>query len=168
MTDRIAVYAGSFDLLTNGHLWMIEQGARLFDKLFVSVGINPDKKCLFSVDDRLAMLKQTVSPFPNVETESFPFQYLINYAKSKRAQFILRGIRTISDYETERSMRYINADFDQQVTTVFLIPPRELVEVSSSMVKGLVGPQGWEVVVRKYLPHPVFHALIRSYYARNI
>lgn len=164
MAEKIAVYAGSFDLLTNGHLWMIEQGAAIFDKLIVSVGINPDKKTMFSVDERLEMLKQTTKTISNVETESFPFQYLVNYAQSKNAQSILRGIRTVSDYEFERGMRYINADFNPRITTVFLIPPRELVEVSSSMVKGLIGPNGWESVVKRYIPLPVFEALQRRYH----
>ncbi len=162
MSEKLAIYAGSFDLLTTGHLWMIEQGACLFDRLLVSIGTNPNKQCMFSLEDRLKMLKQSTKQFPHVTIESFPFQYLITYAGTKNAQFLLRGIRSQKDYEAEREMRNINGDFNENITTIFLIPPRKLVEVSSSMVKGLIGPQGWQDVVKNYLPEPVFEFLIRS------
>lgn len=160
---RIGVYAGSFDPLTIGHLWMIEQGARLFDRLIVAVGINPDKKCAFSVDERLAMLRESTKSIRNVSVESFSNTYLIHYAQSVRATHILRGIRSVSDYEFERAMRNINSDLDTGVCTVFLMPPRDISEISSSMVKGLIGPAGWKPVVRKYVPAPVYRSLIKRH-----
>ena len=92
----------------------------------------------------------------------FTNQYLINYARGIGAQFILRGIRCESDYEFERVMRNVNGDFDPHITTVFLMPPRDIAEVSSSMVKGLIGPEGWEAIVKQYVPAPVFKRLKRG------
>ena len=138
---------------------MIEQGSRLFDKLVVAIGINPEKRCMFAPQERLSMLVASVEQFPNVRTEMFTNQYLINYARGIGAQFILRGIRCESDYEFERVMRNVNGDFDPHITTVFLMPPRDIAEVSSSMVKGLIGPDGWEATVKQYVPAPVFQRL---------
>src|SRR2546425_12808660 len=122
--QRLGVYAGGFDPLTVGHLWMIEQGVRLFDRLIVAVGVNPDKKYSFSLEARLTMLRKSTGTFPNVSVTSFSNRYLIHYAQSVGATHILRGIRTESDYEFERTMRNINGDLDSSICTVFLMPPR--------------------------------------------
>ncbi|MEK7640779.1 MAG: pantetheine-phosphate adenylyltransferase [Patescibacteria group bacterium] len=167
MTQRTAVYAGSFDPLTNGHMWMVEQGAKLFDQLILAIGVNPGKKCAFSLDDRFSMLAQLACCFPNVNTDIFPNEYLIHYARKKNARFILRGVRTESDFEYERGMRNVNGDMVPGITTIFLIPPREIVEISSSMVKGLVGPEGWEAVVKKMVPEPVFKKLQEAHRAKK-
>lgn len=167
MREKLAVYAGTFDPLTIGHLWMIERGAVLFDKLITAIGINPEKHCMFSIDERIEMLRQSAKQFPNVEVRSFTNQFLITYAQSVDAQFVLRGIRTESDYEYERVMRNINGDLNAGITTVFLMPPRGIAEVSSSMVKGLIGPEGWETVVKSYLPKPVFEKLKEAHYAKS-
>ena len=157
---RRAVYAGSFDPITLGHLWMIEQGRALFDELVVAIGINPDKRYLFTLEDRLAMLREVTAGFANVKIASYENLFLVHYAEQIGAEFILRGIRNEQDYGYERGMRYVNAELDARVRTVFLIPPRELVEVSSSFVKGLVGPAGWEQVLEKYVPSPVYRRFI--------
>ena len=146
---RRCVYAGSFDPITFGHLWMIEQGNRLFDELIVSIGINPEKRYMFSLAERMAVLEKVTAPFANVRVTSFENLYLVHYAQQVQAEFILRGIRNEQDYGYERGMRYINAEFDAKVQTVFLVPPRDLIEVSSSFVKGLVGPTGWDTVLPK-------------------
>lgn len=155
-----AVYAGSFDPVTLGHLWMIEHGAAMFDELIVAIGVNPDKRYTFSLEQRAAMLRETTAQFANVRVEVFENQYLVNYARQIGASTILRGIRSASDYEFERTMRYINGDLYPDITTVFLMPPREIAEVSSTMVKGLVGPAGWEDVVHRYVPEPVYLRLL--------
>ncbi len=160
---RRAVYAGSFDPLTNGHLWMIEEGARLFDELVVAIGVNPSKKYTFSLENRVDMLKRATRTFPNVKVDSFENEFLVNYANSVDARYMLRGIRTEGDYEYERGMRYINGDLNQQIVTPFLIPPRGLAEVSSSFVKGLVGPNGWEDVVEEYVPRNVYNQFLVNF-----
>ena len=159
---RVGVYAGSFDPLTVGHLWMIEQGVSLFDRLIVSVGINPEKRYTFSLEDRLDMLRDSLKQFRNLAVTSFSNRYLIDYAQTVGATHILRGIRSESDYEYERTMRNINGDLDATIVSVFLMPPRNIAEVSSSMVKGLVGPKGWQKVVRPYVPEPVYRRLLKT------
>lgn len=160
-SEKLGVYAGSFDPLTVGHLWMIEQGARLFDRLTVAVGVNPDKKYTFPMEERMVMLRESTKQFRNVSVASFSNRYLINYAQLMGATHVLRGIRTESDYEFERAMRNINGDLDASICTVFLMPPRGIAEVSSSMVRGLIGPVGWQKIVRKYVPEPVYKRLLR-------
>jgi pantetheine-phosphate adenylyltransferase len=160
---RTGVYAGSFDPLTIGHLWMIEQGVRLFDRLVVAVGINPGKRYTFSLEDRLVMLRDSLRQFRNLSVTSFSNRYLIDYAQTTGATHILRGIRSESDYEYERTMRNINGDLDSSICTVFLMPPRDIAEVSSGMVKGLVGPKDWRRVVRKYVPATVYRHLAEAH-----
>jgi len=160
---RRAVYAGSFDPLTNGHLWMIEQGAKLFDHLTVAIGINPDKHYTFSLEERLRLLHECIGEQKGVTIDSFENQFLVHYADSKRARFILRGIRTESDYDYERGMRHINSDLRPEVASVFLMPPREIAEVSSSFVKGLIGPEGWQEIVKQYVPRSVYRALKKQF-----
>lgn len=157
------IYAGSFDPPTNGHLWMIEQGARLFDVLIVAIGINTAKEYTFSLDERVEMLRSITKQCRNIKIETFVNQFLVNYTKSIEACYILRGIRSEGDYEYERVMRNINSDLDPNILTVFLIPPREIAEISSSFVKGLVGPEGWEKTVKKYVPEPVYKKFLEKF-----
>jgi pantetheine-phosphate adenylyltransferase len=154
-----AVYAGSFDPLTIGHVWMIEEGCRIFRKLHVAIGINPDKKYHFALEERLEMLRASTRTYRNVTLGTFSNLYLVDYAQAIGATHILRGIRSQADYEFERTMRNINGDFEPGITTVFLMPPRNIAEVSSSMVKGLIGPKGWERIVKRYVPGPVYESL---------
>lgn len=158
------VYAGSFDPPTNGHLWMIEQGSRLFDELVVAVGIHPDKReeYMFSVKERMEMLREIVKECDNVEVGNCGKQYLVNYAKSVGAEYVLRGIRTEGDYEYERVMRYINSDINPDIVTVFLMPPREIAEASSSFVKDMVGYEGWEEIIKKHVPEPVYEKFLEK------
>ncbi len=158
-----AIYAGSFDPLTNGHLWMIRTAADLFRDLVVAVGVNPDKGYAYSLEDRLRLLRACTEELPNVTVDSFENQFLVRYARSIGADYIVRGIRNESDYAREREMRYINADLEPEVTTVFLMPPREIAEVSSSFVRGLIGPEGWKNVVRRFVPEPVYQLFLEKH-----
>lgn len=156
---RTAVYAGSFDPPTNGHLWMIQQGLELFDRLIVAIGNNPSKSYSFTVDERLEMLHASNPSCERLEIAHFDNRFLVDYAKKMDAKYILRGIRSPNDYEYERVMRQINADMAPEIATVFLMPPRDIAELSSNMIKSLTGPEGWEDIVRRYVPVPVFQAL---------
>lgn len=153
-----AVYAGSFDPITNGHVWMIEQGVRLFDRLTVAVADNPDKKYAFDLEKRVKLV-QAVCDQAGGEVAWIGSRFLVDYAKLADASHLLRGIRNAADAEYERAMRNVNGDHAPRVQTIFLMPPRELCEVSSSMVKGLVGPDGWEKVVERYVPAATLQAL---------
>src|SRR5262249_23719795 len=99
---RRAVYAGSFDPITLGHVWMIEQGRALFDHLTVAIGINPDKRYRFSLEERLAMLREVTAGFENVAVASYENMFLVRYAEQIGAGFILRGVRNEQDYAYER------------------------------------------------------------------
>ena len=162
-SEKRAVYAGSFDPLTNGHLWMVEQGLTIFDHLTVAIGINPDKEYTYGLDARLDILRAALPKSENLDISHFGNRYLVDYATEVGAGYILRGIRSAQDYEFERGMRHTNAQLNDTITTIFLMPPRNLAELSSSMVKGLVGPVGWEEHVIKMVPKPVFDALRQSH-----
>lgn len=162
-TIRRAVYAGSFDPPTNGHLWMIREAQALFDELIVAIGINPDKKPTYTVAERRKLLTDITKDFPNVRIDGFENQFLVNYAHSVNAGYIVRGIRSASDYEYERTIRYINSDLQPEVSTVLLIPPREFAEVSSTLVKGLVGPEGWREIIRRYVPDAVYDKMLAEH-----
>jgi len=154
-----AVYAGSFDPPTNGHLWMIQRGLEMFERLIVAIGSNPSKSYTFSVEERLELLRASIPSAERLTIAHFDNRYLVHYAREQDAKFILRGIRGPGDYEYERVMRQVNSDLAPSITTTFLMPPRDMAEVSSSMVMGLVGPVGWEDQVRRYVPAPVYEAL---------
>jgi pantetheine-phosphate adenylyltransferase len=153
---QIAVYAGSFDPPTNGHVWMIERAAAMFDRLIVAVARNPEKAYTFDLALRERWLGGVTERLDNVEVLSLENEFLAHYARDRGARFMVRGIRNEDDYQYERAMRYVNADLAPGLTTVFLMPPRELCEISSSFVKGMVGPSGWEPVVKGYVPPAVF------------
>lgn len=162
-----AVYAGSFDPVTTGHLWMIEQGAQLFDHMVVALGVNPAKKYTFSLEERAEMVRDATGQYGNVTVDTFENQFLVHYAGSVGANYILRGIRSVSDYEFERTMRHVNGDLVPNIVTTFLMPPREIAEVSSTMIKGLIGPIGWENVLQKYVPPAVFEKFVEKFGAKQ-
>jgi pantetheine-phosphate adenylyltransferase len=157
---KTAVYAGSFDPVTRGHLWMISQGSMLFDKLVIAIGTNSQKKNSFPLNERIQMLETSTKHFPNVAVTHFDNQFLVNYATLIGANFILRGIRCEGDYEYERVMRYVNEDLNSNISTVFFMPPRPIAEVSSGLVRQLVGPDGWEKVVVNFVPPCVYNKLL--------
>jgi len=160
---RIAVYAGSFDPPTNGHIWMIEKGSKMFDQLIVAIGTNPDKKYTFSVKDRLSMLRDSIKNCPNIKFDEYNNKFLVNYAKKIGADYILRGARNLDDFKFEQAMNNVNTDINPDTTTILLMPPRNLCEISSSLVKGLIGPDGWEEIVCKYIPASVFTKIKKNY-----
>jgi pantetheine-phosphate adenylyltransferase len=137
----VAIYPGSFDPITNGHLDVIERGSRLFDRLIVSVLQNEAKAPLFSVPERVDMLTQAVSPFNNVEVDSF-HGLLADYALKRGAGVILRGIRAISDYENELQMALMNRRLQPGLETAFLLAGEAFSFISSRLVKEVIGLGG--------------------------
>lgn len=160
MANR-GVYAGSFDPPTLGHQWMIEHGAALFDELIVAIGVNSAKKPIYTVEQREGWLGAIIKGLPRVRVESFGSMFLVDYARQVGATHMLRGIRNQTDFAYEQTMRHVNADMEPGIDTVFLMPPREISEVSSSLVRGIIGPQGWQGVVKKYVPEVVYDDLVR-------
>jgi pantetheine-phosphate adenylyltransferase len=131
----VAIYPGSFDPITNGHLDLVERGAKLFDRLIVAILDNAVKEPpLFSVEERMEMLRDSVRRFPNVELDCF-HGLLVDYAARKQATVILRGIRAISDYEYELQMALMNTRLSPNVETVFLMANEAYSFLSSRLVK---------------------------------
>jgi pantetheine-phosphate adenylyltransferase len=159
----IGIYAGSFDPPTNGHVWIIKAGAEIFDKLVVAVGTNPAKKYTFSAEERIGMLKEIVAQQKNTSVVTLEKQFLAKFAKSIGAKYILRGLRNEKDYNYECAANNINNDLNPDIVTVCLVTPKELAEVSSGMVKSLVGYDGWEEVVKKYVPEPVQKKMLEKF-----
>ena len=157
---RIGIYAGSFDPPTNGHLWMIQQGAALFDELIVVLGVNPDKRSFLSEEQRLnALRSMLMGGLSHVRVEKMTGGFLVDYARKIGATHLLRGIRNTVDLEYEKSMARVNSRMESEIQTVFLVPPPELEEVSSSMVRGFVGVQGWQRWVQSCVPPCVFNII---------
>lgn len=157
---RIGIYAGSFDPPTLGHLWMIQQGASLFDELVVVLGVNPDKKGFLSEAQRMDALRGMLAGGPaNVRVEKMSGGFLVDYARRLGATHLLRGIRNTVDFEYEKSMDRMNARMEPSLQTVYLMPPPELEAISSSFVRGFVGVQDWQRWVRECVPANVFNII---------
>jgi pantetheine-phosphate adenylyltransferase len=133
----VALYPGSFDPITNGHLDLIQRGSALFDKLIVSILRNEEKKVLFSVADRIEMLNEVTCGLPNVQVGSFD-GLLVDYAAECGASVILRGIRAVSDYEYELQMALMNRRLKPEVETVFLMAGEAHSFISSRLVKEVI------------------------------
>ncbi len=129
-----AIFPGTFDPITNGHLDLIERGARIFDELIVSVLRNPDKNPLFTLDERVQMLREATAAHGNVSVATFD-GLLVGHARQSKAQAILRGIRAISDYEYELQMALMNRQLAPEVETVFMMPAQRFTFLSSRLVK---------------------------------
>ena len=134
MRSISAIYPGSFDPVTNGHLDLIARGARIFDKLVVAVLQNLDKSPLFSAAERAEMLREATREWSNVEVDLFD-GLLVDYVRRRNAQVILRGIRAISDYEYEFQMALMNRRLEASVETVFMMPAERYSYVSSRLVR---------------------------------
>jgi pantetheine-phosphate adenylyltransferase len=131
---RIAVYPGSFDPITNGHEDIIKRAAGVFDEVIVAVLVNPDKKGLFSIEERVDLIKKVVEPYNNVKVESFS-GLLINFMKSKEAKVIIKGLRAVSDFEYEFQMALMNNKLDDSIETLFMMTSAQYSYLSSSSVK---------------------------------
>jgi pantetheine-phosphate adenylyltransferase len=132
----IAIYPGSFDPVTNGHLDLIARAAMIFDEVVVAVTRNPDKDALFAVKERVEMLEAVTFDWKNVEVDVFE-GLLVDFARSRGAGVILRGIRAVSDYEYELQMAMMNRKIESQIETVFMLPAESYSFVSSRLVKEL-------------------------------
>ncbi|MDD4892174.1 MAG: pantetheine-phosphate adenylyltransferase [Phycisphaerae bacterium] len=137
---KIAVFPGTFDPLTNGHVDVIDRGRRLFDRLIVAVGENPDKAPLFAADERVSMIRELVRDWPNVVVEAFA-GLTVDYVRSRRAVAILRGIRSTIDLPHELQQAYTNRTLSG-IETVFILTTEEHSLISSSMIKQVAGMGG--------------------------
>ena len=132
--SRLAVYPGSFDPLTNGHVDIIQRGARLFDRIVIALLVNRDKSPLFAVEERLEITREVFRAQPAVEVDTFD-GLLVDYARRRRASVIVRGLRAISDFEYELQMALMNRRLTGDIETVFMMPAEPYTYVSSRLVK---------------------------------
>jgi len=130
----IGIYPGSFDPITNGHLDIITRSAKLFDKLIVAVLSNPRKTALFTVDERIEMIRESVKDIDNIEIDSFS-GLLIDFARLKKAKVIVKGLRAVSDFEYELQMALMNNKLDSEIETVFIMTSSKYSFLSSSIIK---------------------------------
>jgi pantetheine-phosphate adenylyltransferase len=155
---RTAVFTGTFDPLTLGHLDVIRRGRLLFDHLVVAIGINPSKAALFDIDERVALARRVTAEFPNVSVESFE-ELTVQYVRRIGARVILRGLRTLSDMEYEFGMTLTNQRLDPTIETVFLMADGEYSHVSSSLIKQ-VARFGGESALRRFVPPELIEPIL--------
>ncbi|MCO5760257.1 MAG: pantetheine-phosphate adenylyltransferase [Chromatiaceae bacterium] len=129
-----AIYPGTFDPITNGHTDLVERGARMFDRLIVSVAANPNKQPLFSLEERVGLAREALAHLPTVEVRGFDI-LLVSYAKSIGANVLMRGLRAVSDFEFEFQLASMNRRLDSQIESIFLTPAEQYAYISSSLVR---------------------------------
>ena len=130
----LAVYPGSFDPLTNGHVDIISRGARLFDRIIVAILVNSEKAPLFSMEERVEITRAVFREHPNVEVDTFD-GLLVDYVERRRAQVIVRGLRAVSDFELEFQMALMNQRLNAAIQTVFMMPAEQYTYISSRLIK---------------------------------
>ncbi len=134
MCKKTAIYPGFFDPITNGHLSIVTRGLEIFDKLIISILNNPKKAPLFSIDERISMIKQALQDTPNIEVDTFG-GLLVDYVIQKKSNIILRGIRALSDFEYEFQMALMNRKLNRDVQSVFLMTDYKWFYISSTIIK---------------------------------
>ena len=141
MSEVIALYPGSFDPLTNGHVDIIQRGSHFFQRIVIAVATNMDKAPLFTVPERVSIAREVFREWPNVEVDTFD-GLLVEYARRKRASVIVRGLRAVSDFEYELQMALMNRRLNPDVETIFMMPAEPYTYVSSRLVKEVVALGG--------------------------
>ena len=155
---RIAVYPGSFDPPTNGHIDIISRASKLFDKVIIAITDNPEKKSTFSIDERKEMLSESTKEFNNVQIDTFN-GLLVDYLEKIHADIIIRGLRAVSDFEYEFQFALMNRRLKSKIETVFLIPDESYTYLSSSIVKEIAALGG---DIKSLVPEAVAKKLKKS------
>ena len=163
MKQRKAVYAGSFDPLTNGHSWVIKRAVTLFDEVTIAIGVNPDKNYFLTAEERKQHIQTLIDELDDVDckvdVQIIENQFLAKFALNMGASCLIRGIRSEADFSYEYAMAQANKALAPSVETIYMMPPPSLAQVSSSLVKSLIGPAGWEELVQSYVPSSVFETI---------
>lgn len=137
MQKKIALYPGTFDPITNGHLDIIERATKLFDEVIVGVALSEEKKPMFSLDERIIMAREAVQGLKNVEVIGFD-NLTIDLAHQQNASALIRGLRAVSDFEYELQLGYLNNSLDENIETIYLMPKLQNAFISSSIVRNLL------------------------------
>lgn len=159
MSNKIAVYVGAFDPVTNGHIDIIERASTMFDKLYVTIALNPNKQCLFNEEERLQLLKEATEKFDNVVVDATDL-LSVTYAKEVNASVLVRGLRATMDFEYELQLAYANQYLDHDIDMIFLMTRPSHAFISSSTVKEIAS-HGHSV--KDLVPECVSKALIKKY-----
>ena len=156
---RKVIYPGTFDPVTNGHIDVIKRASELFDSVVVTIAVNASKTPLFTTEERLGMLKESLKNFKNVEVDSFN-GLVVEHAKNVNAIGIIRGLRAISDFEYEFQMALMNRKLDSDITTVFLMPHEKYTYLNSSLIRNLAE---LNADISEFVPKPVLLALSKKF-----
>ena len=156
---KIAIYPGTFDPITNGHLDILERALKLFDKVIITVAKNPSKQPLFDQEERRSLIRSAVKRYKNVEVDMFD-GLLVEYARKKKATSLVRGLRAISDFEYELQMALMNRKLDSTLETVFLMPNEKYTYLNSSIIREIARLGG---DVRDFVPETVLKALTEKH-----
>lgn len=151
MKRKIAIVPGSFDPITYGHIDIIKRSSELFDEIIVAILVNPDKKYLFSLEERVEMIEETIKDIPNVRVDAFS-GLLVNYAKKVGSSVIVRGLRAVSDFEYEMQLTFMNKALDEGIETFYMMANKQYSFISSSIVKGV---SGFGADLSKFVPKNV-------------
>lgn len=164
LNPQHAVYVGSFDPLTLGHLDIIRRGAALFDKLTVGIGLNPDKQPLFTPEHRESMCRQVLAPLKNVEVKCFE-GLTVNFVRDCGAAVMLRGVRTLTDIELEFTLTLANRALDPAIETVFLMASEKYSHISSSLIKQIasLGKGNTAAQLKSFLPGEIIEPLLAKF-----
>ena len=151
MKRKIAIVPGSFDPITYGHIDIIKRSTQLFDEVIVAILVNPDKKYLFTLEEREEMINESIKDFKNVQVDSFS-GLLVNYAKKVNSTVIVRGLRAVSDFEYEMQLTFMNKALDDNIETFYMMANKQYSFISSSIVKGV---SGFGADLSKFVPKHV-------------
>lgn len=164
LSSHHAVYVGSFDPMTLGHVDIIRRAATIFDHLTVGIGINPDKRPLFSPEERLALTGQILKPFQNVEIQCFQ-GLTVDFIRQRGARVLVRGVRTLSDIEAEFTMTLANRALDPEIDTIFLMASEKYTHISSTLIKQIaqLGQGSAAMKLRDFVPAEVVEPLLAKY-----
>lgn len=153
---KIAILPGSFDPITNGHVDIVQRALPLFDELIVAIGVNTQKKYLFSLEERIAWIKEVFKDEPKVKVESYN-GLTINYCKSRGANYIIRGIRSAADFEYEKTIAHLNNTMEPAIETILILSKAELSSVSSTIVREIILGGG---DVSKFIPKSIAASVV--------
>ena len=151
MKRKIAIVPGSFDPITYGHIDIIKRSTQLFDEVIVAILVNPDKKYLFTLEEREEMINESIKDFNNVKVDSFS-GLLVNYAKKVNSTVIVRGLRAVSDFEYEMQLTFMNKALDDNIETFYMMANKQYAFISASIVKGV---SGFGADLSKFVPKHV-------------
>jgi len=155
---EIAIYPGTFDPITNGHIDIIERAATIFNKVIIGVAEETYKDCLFTLDERVELVKEGTKHIPNVQVESFS-GLAVNYVLEKDSSVMIRGLRAVSDFEYELQIALANRTLSEEVETIFLIPQSKYLYLSSSLVKQIISTGG---SIKEYVPRSISDKMARQ------